>query len=980
MGTWQHNPIAATLDGDVMSIDEMALTSATKQLWAKPKDLTLCNLDRQSYKGTHNCSTANPFNLEPCLHNNVKIRTGDTLNPDLDIAAPGEHVIRADPRPPPLHESGTNEDDQRAPLLVVYEPDGKAAGTITKDRLLILYKSFQQAMGDQTSPPHDAFPMAVANLMSRYKEGRETENYCIKMKNYWTIPEHLMTAITSGFAVATERFASPLNFNAEMARYFTPFKEDKAFGALHDAYSCKWLGASHAHPENTAGDMQKAVRWALASAEQSDMPSLTVFTLSFFEKSNTAYQQFLEHPMTHKVAKIPRQAIQMQRPTAWSDGKYSTEHPRQDILLFIVANTLGIQEYLNGMQLGRGLQEIMAQTGKTFDFTIPAAHHNPDQKVYPPRGFEAATTPESLPEPAALDAYAVQAVNLPDSYMQQVSTLWPRNEIIYTDGSARDTGHPDRYRSGTGVFRFASTAGPALELRIDPIDYHTGVANTIQRAELVGIFKALQVDHDSPEMIICTDSLASMYMIDKHMRCPSLHKECKHEELLSLIVKELARKARDGVKVQLLKVKSHIGIEGNEKADKLAHEACRPRECSDSAREGVEIREDIYWPHFLGRKIHNAAGGAAAIVMNGQGKDQVSQADPARQDDLGKFQVNDLRKGLKTLLKPSCSMGFSNKTIYVLAWMAAMPYILGDISNHFWTNPQITASMVTMILKYRYGQLWNMKIAFRQQRPYLPGLRIPRSDKCPHCGQADSGGHILGGCKLPVFKAMYIARHDQALRMILQSIVKGDHGGYYIIADIGRADLTEHMGVSAKRIPAWLLPDSCLARANIDPADRSRVRPDILLVEMTQSECANYKRGDHRHPELSTIMSHQTTSRTNGSAGPQRRKVWLIEGGYTSDTRHLEKLAEKKDQHCSLMNALEDRGLDARLMIFTFGVGGTVYKQSKEDMSQLGVDAAGITKTLKEIHLHSVTTAVAIITQRRILDRQKLFHSHKQPP
>ena len=101
-------------------------------------------------------------------------------------------------------------------------------------------------------------------------------------------------------------------------------------------------------------------------------------------------QQFLEHPLTHKVARIPRQAIQMQRPTAWSDGKYPIEHPRQDILLFIVANTLGIHEYLDGMQLVRGLQDMMAQTGKTFDFTIPAATHHPYQKVYPPRGFEAA--------------------------------------------------------------------------------------------------------------------------------------------------------------------------------------------------------------------------------------------------------------------------------------------------------------------------------------------------------------------------------------------------------------------------------------------------------------------------------------------------------------------------------------------------------------------------------------------------------------
>ena len=55
-------------------------------------------------------------------------------------------------------------------------------------------------------------------------------------------------------------------------------------------------------------------------------------------------------------------------------------------------------------------------------------------------------------------------------------------------------------------------------------------------------------------------------------------------------------------------------------------------------------------------------------------------------------------------------------------------------------------------------------------------------------------------------------------------------------------------------------------------------------------------------------MSHRTTSMADGSAGSQRRKVWLLEGGYTSDTRHLQKLAEKKNKHQSLLNALEDRG------------------------------------------------------------------------
>ena len=95
----------------------------------------------------------------------------------------------------------------------------------------------------------------------------------------------------------------------------------------------------------------------------------------------------------------------------------------------------------------------------------------------------------------------------------------------------------------------------------------------------------------------------------------------------------------------------------------------------------------------------------------------------------------------------------------------------------------------------------------------------------------------------------------------MKSIAKRDHGGYFTIADIGRAELIEDMGVT-KRIPPWLLPDSCLERANIDPADRRRLRPDIMLVEMTQSESMSYRRHSQRHLELSrTTNSH---SRADG--------------------------------------------------------------------------------------------------------------------
>ena len=66
----------------------------------------------------------------------------------------------------------------------------------------------------------------------------------------------------------------------------------------------------------------------------------------------------------------------------------------------------------------------------------------------------------------------------------------------------------------------------------------------------------------------------------------------------------------------------------------------------------------------------------------------------------------------------------------------------------------------------------------------------------------------------------------------------------------------------------------------------------------------------------------------------QGRREWLIEGGFTSDTRHLQKLAEKQNQHRKLVGAMELRGFDVMPLVFTSGVGRTIYKHSMEDLRQ----------------------------------------------
>ena len=120
-------------------------------------------------------------------------------------------------------------------------------------------------------------------------------------------------------------------------------------------------------------------------------------------------------------------------------------------------------------------------------------------------------------------------------------------------------GHPDPYRTGTRIFRFASSREPAIELCILPIDLINQSILTTKRTQewqipfkelswLASSTLALKVDHSASgsgigsDLMIRSDSLASIYMMNKHVRCLNLYKSANTRELLTLIyiVKELA--------------------------------------------------------------------------------------------------------------------------------------------------------------------------------------------------------------------------------------------------------------------------------------------------------------------------------------------------------------------------------------------------------------------------------------------------------
>ena len=104
---------------------------------------------------------------------------------------------------------------------------------------------------------------------------------------------------------------------------------------------------------------------------------------------------------------------------------------------------------------------------------------------------------------------------------------------VYTDGSCIKGGEGG---NKLGAAIWTKRSGMEVLALMEPNGH--GPTNTINRAELVALHGALtlaEVACDSDNIVIYTDSLCSIYQIDKALYRPELVLESKHLELLTAI-------------------------------------------------------------------------------------------------------------------------------------------------------------------------------------------------------------------------------------------------------------------------------------------------------------------------------------------------------------------------------------------------------------------------------------------------------------
>jgi len=76
-----------------------------------------------------------------------------------------------------------------------------------------------------------------------------------------------------------------------MLQYYTAQPKDSAFSANFDSYSAVWEGASLCTPPPEHHQMDRAVRWAICSASETDVPCLAAFAFPCYPNGQSAYHK-----------------------------------------------------------------------------------------------------------------------------------------------------------------------------------------------------------------------------------------------------------------------------------------------------------------------------------------------------------------------------------------------------------------------------------------------------------------------------------------------------------------------------------------------------------------------------------------------------------------------------------------------------------------------------------------------------------------
>jgi len=899
------------------------------------------------------------------------------VHPDFDVYPTGDYAIQIGLRLPLVTTAlvPAIQSHQRA---FVYRPDGTCSGSLSVARLSWLRQNYNICC--HTDPNLHArhtrgtFEKDLAALFCRYPQ-HSSSSVSPPPNSGWCLPESLCLPLGDHLSAASHRFASPLDVSLSATSFFSRFPQDTLFGARHDAYSVPWTGSSVAHPPFHSDSILKSLRWAVASCNRADVPSFTVMIIPAWPRSS--FSSWLQHPTVKATCRIPKNNFpfspECSSPTAHVPEVAALCNTQWPIQLIIVANDAGMAQYGTRQHLNT----FTASAGPAFLLRPLSRPPSPLSSPWllwgPPNGFrKLLTCPSPAPIPP-LHTSDNNDISLPLIYPPSSTVRWPSTTAYYTDGACKQ--NPD----------WGAVLGASFYLPSSDITYlikpgGTRETKTIMRAELAAIYAALlHILQRRPSVkaaSIFTDSLASIYLIQRVLRAPSTLLENKHFPLLRRIRLLLLTGARSGVLVHFQKVKSHIGISGNEAADVGAALALAadPRTCHyNFTNLDINYLASLpAWPCV--KHSPHPPNPFSPTPLPDTNVDGIQPSHRAG----GLFFLSNITTAVSSFIIYFCperTDGSKPGTPMYDRQQQLNSISLPALSNIMWQS--CPYKLVKNILQIRYQLLWTGSKALQISRPYKTTAGVSVDGLChicppshTHARAPDTAGHILGSCRHPELKACYITRHNKALVRIHSAFLQGSKASSMMILDAtSRKKLPE--GIYHNRIPQWMLP-------SVPPTILDALRPDILLLDgfpLTEAPPLSV-------PNLSPAHLRRIQ---------QRCTLIIVELGYTLEPLYSDRLTEKRQQHLYLITLLRTAGWNIAFNLadldyvhfVILGTAGTIFCNAHSTLVSLGIFPSQVRSVLSSLHTHAVQSAFSIITLRRRLESSVFSFdtiSPEQPP
>lgn len=891
---------------DALVEDYQQRQAAAKAGWCR-RDGHLTTLERQGCWVNEDASALHhDAEQDKMLRNRIHIST-DTCNPDRDLpVAPRRWVI---------NRIGT--------IAHVYDPAGHWIGATPLATLGYLY-----GWWTQQHPEDPCFATSMGRLMRRVDS-----RYSISARvlagqdpSVTTPAERAFTtwALQHGTGVAA-RLTNPLCLTDLTCETWHDLEGEQLMGASGHAYTRPWHGANWVAPDGDATACSRALRWAMASAATAppDTPVMSCVLIP-----NGLENLYSQKCLPTNLVLMLGRVMHMEGPT-----KNAVMIANTEALRCYGITAKSITALKQGMQCAGG-QDWQA------DWGTPNPHAPVDW--FTPKAFN------RLPKEGATLAHLDRPKpRQPRSDLQRATTVtacynWtPPHKaggdtaVIYTDGSCR------QHESGqcTGAAVIGTYLGLTTKLAVDPKG--RGETNTINRAELAavhqGIVWAGNLEPRPTHLTIYTDSLCTIAGVRRHLCAPQSGRFDVHKALLEATVDAMKALASTGCEIHIKKVKSHIGVRGNEEADRIAKMA------AEAIAKGKQAVQDCEW-------LAEATTAAArqGVIW------------PAKQGNPGEPSqpLPNLTDAVHSVCADACEQIYGGPVagVYASLWRKVAP-VLRKESDSMWGSRDMSWRQRLVALKCRWGCLWTAKRARMIGKQYMGAavnVNAEGKARCPLCEGADGATHVLGGCSHPAMQGLYVKRHDDAVKMIHEAICSGGLQKAAVMMDAGkRAELPGDVVNTKEALPTWV--------TRLSPRHTTATLPYITAPDIVIFHDITHKEVDH-------MLNSNERMRLG-------QRVTIIEVGYCSDTDALSKLAEKQEQHRVLVDTLNTLGFRAKSYAIPLGNTGMVYKVVQElsmvynttqDLSiACTTDTSALKRMCRRLSKHATRYAHTIVVARR---------------